>query len=504
MARAWLNRAMRDWRVKTTVPIVAIHIAAFAGLYFFTYQFAMNEVTSAFKIRAAEIVDHAVEIFSDSMKGHGAASVEEGLASVASEHRSSTIAVFSATGEVRSVVGTALPFDPEFVKAALENESDGAVRVRKRGTEILATGVRVLRNEPSCRECHSNDQPVLGGIGIQRSLGDRVQGTTDRLRRAVGLAFLGWVALLGVSLVIRNKVIGQPLARIEESVLGSAGTAAPGEPSHDLERLAGTVHGAIWRRLERQQERDREVEKGMERATQLAVLGDVAAGLSHEIKNPLAGLRAGLSGLRRGDAIPQAERTEIIDAMVSEVDRVNRTVDALLSLARPRSLVKTPADLGRLVTKATALLDARARSRAVRLSVYAVPDLPSLDLDSDLVMQVVVNLVTNAFDAVKDGGSVRVGVEPFPGRDGVMLVVSDDGEGISEKARARVFEPFFTTKHGGTGLGLPLCLRIVEQHGGTITVESEPGKGTTVLVLFPCRVEPVRKRSEHRGVHPAR
>ena len=155
------------------------------------------------------------------------------------------------------------------------------------------------------------------------------------------------------------------------------------------------------------------------------------------------------------------------------------------------------------MTKATALLDARARSRAVRLSVYVVPDLPSLELDSDLVIQVVVNLVTNALDAVKDGGNVRVVVEPFPARDGVALVVSDDGEGIPEKARARIFEPFFTTKHGGTGLGLPLCLRIVEQHGGTITVESEPGKGTTFVVLFPCRVVPVRKRSEDSGVHPA-
>ncbi len=503
MPKAWVARALRDWRVKTTVPIVAIHIAAFAGLYVFTYQFSMNEISSTFKVGGSYVLDDAVELFTDAMKGHGAASVGLGLSTVARSHKSTTIAVFSAKGEVRSVVGPSLPFDPAFVKAALENEKEGAVRVRKRGEEILATGVRVLRNESSCRTCHLNDPPVLGAIGIQRDLGDRVHGTTDRLRKAVGLAFLGWGGLLAVSLVVRNRVIGRPLARIEQTVLGSEGAPSSAEPSHDLEHLAGSVHGAVWRLLERQQERDREVEKGMERATQLAVLGDVAAGLSHEIKNPLAGLRAALSALRRDDGLPPAERVEVVDAMISEVDRVNRTVDALLSLARPRSLVRTPADLGKLVAKSTALLEARARSRGVRLPVEVAPNLPALELDSDLVIQVVVNLVTNALDAVKDGGCVRVGVEPFPGRDGVALAVSDDGEGIPEKARARIFEPFFTTKHGGTGLGLPLCLRIVEQHGGTITVESEPGRGTTFLVLLPCHV-PAKRRSEGSGVDPAR
>lgn len=98
---------------------------------------------------------------------------------------------------------------------------------------------------------------------------------------------------------------------------------------------------------------------------------------------------------------------------------------------------------------------------------------------------------------------MKVEVEPFPSRDGVALVVSDDGEGIPEEARARIFEPFFTTKHGGTGLGLPLCLRIVEKHEGTITVESGPGRGTTFVVLLPCGTEPAGSRSEGGGVHPA-
>jgi len=490
----WFARLERDWRVRTTVPIVALHVAAFIGIYLFTYQFAMNEIRGAFRVGAAYVRDEAANLFTDSLSGHQATNLRDGLAAVARAHKSTAIAIFSPAGDLSASVGAGLPFDTAGVKEAVAGGSMDTTWVRRDGERVLVTGVQLLRNEPACQGCHTGGSRVLGAIGVQRDLSERVLGTAGRLRKAVGSVFVGWFLLLGVSLAIRNRVIGRPLAQIEQTVLGSAGAEPPAEPNHDLESLAGRVHSAVWGVLERQQARSREMDRGMERVTQLAVLGDVAAGLSHEIKNPLAGIRAALSALRREDGLPPAERLEVVEEMISEVDRVNRTVDSLLSLARPRSPVRTPADLGRLVRRATALLEARARSRNVRLSVEVAPEVPSLELDSDLLIQVVVNLVTNALDAVKDGGRVRVAVEPFPGRDGAALAVTDDGEGIPQEVMARLFEPFFTTKRGGTGLGLPLCIRIVEQHGGTISVESEPGKGTTFLVLLPCRDVPVKNR----------
>lgn len=383
---------------------MAIHIAVFVGLYVFTYELAMREVVAAYRIGASYVLEEAVEVFTDTRAGHAVPPAKDELSFVAGAHEATTIALLSPAGEVRILVGAREPFDSGAVRKALGGEGQGAIRVRKDGAHLFAAGVRSLRNEGACRDCHAAGPPVLGIVGVQRDLGEWVRGSAGRMRWAVATLSVGWMVLLGASLLIRNRVIGRPLAQIAEAVQAPVRAESPVVSNHDLEGLAGTVHGAIWSLLERQRLRDREVEKGMERATQLAVLGDVAAGLSHEIKNPLAGLRAALSMLRRGEALAPAERIEVVDTMISEVDRVNRTVDTLLSLARPRGLVRTPADLGRLVGKATALLDASARVRGIRLTVAVAQQLPSLDLDSDLVIQLIVNLVTNALDAVEGGG----------------------------------------------------------------------------------------------------
>ncbi|MHB8798371.1 MAG: two-component system sensor histidine kinase NtrB [Thermoanaerobaculia bacterium] len=503
MRRIW-EKLQRDWRVRTTLPIVAIHVVAFSAVYAFTFYFSLNEVKRSFRMGAAYVLEESVNLFMDSKSGHPATSLQEGLSTVAKAHQSTSIAVFSPAGELSAGVPREFPFKTAGVRDAISGPNPESIWIRRDGEQIVLTGIQVLRNDAACQRCHSGGGRVLGAIGVQRDIGDRVRGTSARLRTALAYVSIGWAVLLGVSLVLRERVIGRPIARIEKSILGTSCDGNRAAGSHDLEALAGRVQSAVWTLLERQQARSHELEKGMERAAQLAALGDVAAGLSHEIKNPLAGLRAALGALKRvGDLRPE-ERTEIVEDMICEVDRVTRTVDSLLSLARPRSLVKTRTDLGRLARRATALFEARAREGGIALDVVVAPDVPSVHLDSDLIIQVVVNLVTNALDAVREGGSVRISVGPFPGRDGAMIAVADDGEGIPESKKARLFEPFFTTKHGGTGLGLPLCLRIVQQHGGTITVESEPGKGTTFVVLLPRGADDGTRKGEGSGVHPAR
>lgn len=501
--RGFLKEAWRDWRVRTTLPIVAIHIVAFSAVYAFTFYFSLNEVKRSFRVGAAYVLEESASLFTDPKAGHPATSLEAGLAMVARAHQSTSIAIFSPTGELSAEVPAASPFNDVGVRDAMTGDNRESIWIRRSGEQIVVTGIQVLRNEADCQRCHSGAGRLLGAIGVQRDLGDRVRGTAARLRTAIAYVSVGWAVLLGISLVLRERVIGRPMARIEKSIVGASALRVPATGSHDLDALAGQVQSALWTILERQRSRNADLEKGMERAAQLAVLGDVAAGLSHEIKNPLAGIRAALGALRHDDDLPREEKAEVVDAMISEVDRVTRTVDSLLSLARPRSLVRTTTDPGRLVRKATALLEARARALSVELSVAVSPDVPTLHLDTDLVIQVVVNLVTNAIDAVKPGGHVRVSVEPFPGGDGALIAVADDGEGIPEERKGRLFEPFFTTKHGGTGLGLSLCLRIVQQHGGTITVESEPGKGATFVVLLPRHAVPEGRKSGESGLHPA-
>jgi signal transduction histidine kinase len=129
----------------------------------------------------------------------------------------------------------------------------------------------------------------------------------------------------------------------------------------------------------------------------------------------------------------------------------------------------------------------RASARGISLDLEAAPGAPAVEVDREMMAQLLLNLLTNALQAIEKEGRIRVSVSPFPNRDGVVLTVADTGRGMSPEELGRIFEPFFTTKEEGTGLGLPVCQRIVRAHGGALEVKSEAGAGTTVVVLVPGR-----------------
>jgi signal transduction histidine kinase len=171
--------------------------------------------------------------------------------------------------------------------------------------------------------------------------------------------------------------------------------------------------------------------------------------------------------------------------MVAELRRVTNTVGSLLRLAKPNPPRRSDVNLVQSVRDVATIFLPRFRRAGVSLRVECSQDIPVLRLDASLIAQLLINLLTNSLQATTRGGSVDIFVAPFPRRDGVALAVSDTGRGIAPEHAERVFDPFFTTKEEGTGLGLAICRQIVEQHGGTISIESELGKGTRVIVLFP-------------------
>lgn len=166
--------------------------------------------------------------------------------------------------------------------------------------------------------------------------------------------------------------------------------------------------------------------------------------------------------------------------MLAELRRVTTTVDSLLRLARPRPPQRSNVDLKRVVREVASLFNARLRRQGVTLDVQIDDDVPALSLDSGLMVQLLVNLLTNSMQATDRGGTIRLALER-----GVELSVSDSGRGIAPADLEHIFVPFYTTKEEGTGLGLAICRQIVEQHGGTIEVQSEVGRGTTIVVRLP-------------------
>jgi two-component system sensor histidine kinase AtoS len=253
----------------------------------------------------------------------------------------------------------------------------------------------------------------------------------------------------------------------------------------------------------------RELEHRLRRSDRLAALGSLAAGLAHEIKNPLTSLLTYSRHLpRRFD--DEQFRAKFQSVVPRELERINGIVEQLLELARPTSLNFTAARLPALLERAAELYADEMESRAVQVTRDYARDLPVVWVDSEAMYQALVNLVRNALDAMPAGGrlTLRVGWSdddhvvrtvrrPSAGARRVRIEVRDSGVGIPSTDADRVFNPFFTTKAGGTGLGLALTHKIIEDHGGSIDFRSPSAGGTVFRIILPLFPDPPAEPGRH-------
>jgi signal transduction histidine kinase len=223
------------------------------------------------------------------------------------------------------------------------------------------------------------------------------------------------------------------------------------------------------------------VRERLTQAEQLAQMGHLAASLAHEIKNPLAGISGAIQVIRDGMDL-QDQWRPILEEVLRQVNRLDGTVKDLLVYARPKPPRFQRCKLNRLIERVLTVLSRELDLQRVRLEYVNSRQLP-LYADEAQIEQLVMNLLHNAAHASPDGGLVRVITTSKA--DGFQLVVEDQGHGMDQETCQRAFEPFFTTKARGTGLGLPICRKIVDAHGGTISIRSAVGQGTTVTVRLP-------------------
>ena len=235
---------------------------------------------------------------------------------------------------------------------------------------------------------------------------------------------------------------------------------------------------------------ERERLKNLHQAQQLAVAGQLAATVAHEIRNPLTAVRSTVQYVVHS-ATEWEKKRELLEGILEEVDRIERTVGGMLALSRPQELELQEIDLIASVEQSLLLVQAYAQANGITLNRQFEVDALPVRGDARGLHQVCVNLVLNGCQAMPKGGrlTLRCGVWQ-PTRDArpvASLQISDTGCGIKEDDLARAFDPFFTTKKTGSGLGLPICLDIVTRHGGNLRLESVEGRGTTATVLLPLR-----------------
>ncbi len=226
-----------------------------------------------------------------------------------------------------------------------------------------------------------------------------------------------------------------------------------------------------------------EAEAAVRRSERLAALGQLSAGLAHELRNPLGTMRASAEMLLKNLPPGNEIAAELAGFISSEVDRVNSLVTRFLEFARPLELRLQAAELSEVCDRAVAQLERDRAGREVTVYKNYSPDVRPFEFDSELIERVIYNLLLNAAQATPPGGAVTIKTRLVDGTAEISVI--DRGEGVDPKHVENIFNPFFTTKKDGVGLGLAIVSKIVDLHGGKITLESEPGKGSVFRVFLP-------------------
>lgn len=303
------------------------------------------------------------------------------------------------------------------------------------------------------------------------------------------IAAAGAVAVCAVVLVVWAVLIQRPLMEMQKKIAqlrdGDLNvTVNFADQQDEIGDLGRNFNETVRQLRESREEIQRLYRTQMSRAEHLATLGELAAGLAHEIRNPLAGI-AGVIDIIGRDLPESSPGRQVLAEVQGEVLHIKNILSDLLDYARPKSPQFHEADLNSTAERAVALARQQVISRPIEIVLVKDESLPPVEHDPGQIQQVLLNLLLNGIQALDGKGQVRVELGSEIGF--ARVKVRDTGRGISPDALPNLFRPFFTTKGQGTGLGLSLARRIVESHGGRIEVSSAPGEGTAFVVWIPQR-----------------
>ena len=305
----------------------------------------------------------------------------------------------------------------------------------------------------------------------------------------------GAVAICFVTLIVMLVLIQRPLeelkrviGRVSEGDLGARVDFV--KRNDDVGQLGQQFNEMIRQLEENRAEIERLHQREMARAEHLATIGELAAGLAHEIRNPLAGI-AGVVEVMGRELPPESASRTVLPEVQSEIQHIQAILNDLLAYARPRPPEFHLADLNATVEQAVFLARQQVRTKPIEITLEPDKRLTRILHDPVQVQQVILNLLLNGIQAISNQGKIEVALRQET--EYAVVRIRDNGKGISRESLPRIFKPFFTTRKEGTGLGLPLARGIVESHEGRIEVTSEPGRGAQFEVWLPI----LRAKGKH-------
>ncbi len=486
-----LNRSLKVRFVVFVVLLLTLTIGVFS---YYLQEIQRKQLVEITRERLNDIADTIEKSIATSMEVGRSQDVRLIIGSVGSLPDLKKVRIFSKRGVVL------ISSNPDEVGNLVDKEDMDLFHKQKFSTvydvKLLEQPVfRIIRpimNEPRCFRCHGTNPNQINGVLEVDVLMTKVHERMSSVRRFMITSTLATLAVLMISLLfllshLVNRPIQNLITTMRKAERGDITARAVPDETFEFAELGRNFNSMITR-LQKAQENLKEMHaQQMERVDRFATIGELAAGIAHEIKNPIAGIGGAIQILM--EELPAGDhRREIFEEILKQIERIDQDVKDLLSYARTAKPTLEEHDINKVIQQAVFLVRDRAAQQGVDVRTRVGENIPPVEIDEKQIQQVLVNLCLNAIQAMPDGGTLYIASSMEEGEKAatfVKLEVSDTGRGIPSKNISKIFTPFFTTRHTGTGLGLPISQKIINQHGGTIEVKSKPGDGTCFTLKLP-------------------
>ena len=377
------------------------------------------------------------------------------------------------------------PDDVRRIQEMMSRSLPSRIELSKSG-DILRSLI-LVENKPECYGCHAAAVKINGLLEVTFDYRE----TAALLRRSqwkgVLLALIALAVLTVIVLRLFDRLINRPISRLQDRMKQVQGGDLDVRLESKKEDEIGRLTQSFNLMVEKLKDANRKIEdlynQRIEKAEHLAAFGELAAGLAHEVKNPLSGMKGALEII--GKTTPDTDpNKEIYQEVLVQIDKIINVVQDFLAYARPKPPQFAPAAPSLFVENAVRLAKTQLGGKDIAIHFQPLRDDIRVRIDPDRLQEVVLNLLLNSIAAIEKAGNIRIVETVDPGRS-LVLVVADDGAGMKDAQLAQIFNPFFSTKKEGTGLGLSISKKTIDAHGGAISVESREGKGTTFTIRLP-------------------
>jgi signal transduction histidine kinase len=496
-----VNRSLRRKFIFSIGLILAIWLGAVA---YIEIRVSRRQLVKSYELEAIRAADTMEWVIRESMLSHRRSDIQKFLQRIRSQREIEDARIFDLEGRVlvsasEDDIGQVV--DEHACRSCHPNGTEQPATLRsdvRRRVFCTDEGHRVLGitkpilNEPACfsAACHIHEASTktLGVLDVLVSL-DRVDVEVARNTRRV-IAHVSFAALLvGCALALLfHLLISRPLSKLT----GAISAVERGDLEARADIRAKDELGAVARSFNSMtsalKSAHDKLEQQVVQADKLASVGEMMAGIAHEIKSPLSGIGTAAQVLQE-QLEPNDRRREVLGEILKQIERLRSTVDDFLRFAKPRKPRLNSENLNEIVERIFFLINGQVHTQGIKVQKEYAPDLPPVRVDAEQMQQVFFGLALNAIQSMPNGGALRIATESESDeaqRNGhASVIFQDTGAGIPPEHMKSIFEPFFTTKHCGTGLGLSIVRRILREHGSTITVESEVGKGTRFTITIP-------------------